>query len=99
MCNLRLLTELLLLHLGRDSSILAGRGPPAREEVSKRSGGVLDVLVDNLPRRPLEDEIDLLEGLVLGLGHEEDLVDPADGGDATVEAQGQAGLAHGALHG
>jgi hypothetical protein len=38
---------------------------------------VLPVLSDQLAGRLREDKVDLLEGLVLGLGHEEELVEPS----------------------
>jgi hypothetical protein len=49
-------------------------------EAKKIVGGLLDVLPvlsDKLARGLREDEVDLLESLVLGLGHEEELVEPS----------------------
>jgi hypothetical protein len=50
-------------------------------EAKKIVGGLLDVLPvlsDKLAGRLREDKVDLLEGLVLGLGHEEELVEPSE---------------------
>jgi hypothetical protein len=49
-------------------------------EAKEVVGGFLDVLPvlsDQLAGRLREDKVDLLEGLVLGLGHEEELVEPS----------------------
>ncbi|KAI6771384.1 hypothetical protein HG531_009009 [Fusarium graminearum] len=45
------------------------------------------------------DNIDLFKSLVLGLGHEEDLVDLTNESNATIKAESQASLAHSLLHG
>lgn len=49
-------------------------------EAKEIVGGLLDVLPvlsDELAGRLREDKINLLEGLILGLGHEEELVEPS----------------------
>jgi hypothetical protein len=50
-------------------------------EAKKIVGSLLDVLPvlsDKLAGGLREDKVDLLEGLVLGLGHEEELVEPSE---------------------
>jgi hypothetical protein len=49
--------------------------PPAGEEIPHRGSRARQVLPDDVHGRAREDEVDLLEPLVLGLGHEEDLVE------------------------
>lgn len=74
----------------------------AETEAAKISYGLLDaspVLAHNFPGGTREDSVNLLERLVLCLGHEEDLVNLADEGDASVEAQCKSGASHGILHG
>lgn len=68
-------------------------------QIANHHGRALDVLAHDGGRRPREELVDLLEGLVLGLGHEEDLVEPADGGDAAIETQGETDTGHGVHHG
>lgn len=73
--------------------------PPSKgNKITSRDHGTPQILLDQLTGRLAEDDIDLLERLVLGLGHEEDLVEPAKDGDAAVEAEGKADLGHGCLH-
>ena len=82
-------------------ALLDGRkdpGEPKVEQIAGSLGGLPEILGDELAGGLSEDEVDLLEGLVLGLGHEEDLVEPAEDGDAAVEAEGEAGLGHDPLH-
>jgi hypothetical protein len=74
----------------------------AETEAAKISHSLLDaspVLGHDFSRRTREDGVNLLKRLVLGLGHEEDLVDLADKGNASVEAQCKSGASHGVLHG
>lgn len=68
------------------------------DEIVGRLLDVLPVLGDQLARGLREDEVDLLERLVLGLGHEEQLVEPTDKGDAAVETGGETDGGHGVLH-
>lgn len=58
----------------------------------------LQILPDELARGLGEEDVDLLERLVLGLGHKGELVEPAEDGDAAVEAEGEADAGHGGLH-
>lgn len=58
----------------------------------------LEVLSDERAGGLGEEDVDLLEGLVLGLGHEGQLVEPAEDGDAAVEAEREADARHGGLH-
>ena len=53
---------------------------------------------DQLPRRHEEQLIDLLERLVLGLGHEEQLVEESEHCQAAEEPNRQTGVGHGRLH-
>lgn len=74
----------------------------AETESAKISHSFLDaspVLGHNFSRGPRKDGVNLLERLVLCLGHEEDLVNLADKGNASVEAQCKTGASHGRLHG
>lgn len=74
----------------------------AETEAAKIPYSLLDaspILSHNLSRRTRKDGVNLLERLVLCLGHEEDLVNLADKGNASVEAQCETGASHGVLHG
>lgn len=72
--------------------------PPKVDEVAHRLGDALEVLAHELGRRLAEEDVDLLERLVLRLRHEEQLVEPAEHGDAAVEAERQPRLCHRPLH-
>ena len=72
-----------------------------KSETEEIVGGLLDVLPvlsDELAGGLREDEVDLLEGLVLGLGHEEQLVEPADEGNTAVKACRKTNVGHGLAH-
>lgn len=58
----------------------------------------LQVLLDELAGRLGEEDVDFLEGLILRFGHEGELVEPTDDGDAAVETEGEADAGHGGLH-
>lgn len=62
--------------------------PPQAHEVIRGSEDAPQVLPHQLASGLTEDNVDLLQGLVLGLWHEEQLVDPAHDSDAAIEAQG-----------
>lgn len=68
------------------------------KQVVGNSHGALSVLPDELASRHHEELVNLLEGLVLGLVHKEDLVEPAEHRDSAVEAQSKAGRGEGLLH-
>ena len=72
--------------------------PPPPHQIAHVLRNAPQVLPYQLARRLAEQDIDLLQRLVLGLRHEEQLVEPADDGDAAVEAERQADAAHGGLH-
>ena len=59
---------------------------------------VLEVLRNDRPGGPLENEINLLKSLALGLRHEQQLVEPAEKCNAAEEAHAQTLLGHGILH-
>ncbi len=72
--------------------------PPAAGQIGHVLRDALEVLPDELAGGLGEENVDFLEGFVLGLGHEGELVEPADDGDAAVEAEGEADAGHGGLH-
>ena len=72
--------------------------PSKAKEVSDRDHRTPEILSHELACRLAEDDINLLQGLVLGLRHEEDLVEPSDHGDAAVESKSKTHSRHGLLH-
>jgi len=68
------------------------------EDIADRLLATRDVLPYKLARRLGEDEIDLLKRLVFCLWHEQNLVEPANHCNATVETKSQARLCHSVLH-
>ena len=72
--------------------------PPAVRQIGHILRDALEVLSDELARRLGEEDVDFLEGFILGLGHEGQLIEPADDGDSAVEAEGEADAGHGGLH-
>ena len=72
--------------------------PPAPCQIRQILPDALEVLPDEEGRRLREDDVDFLQRLILGLGHEGELVEPAEDGDAAVEAEGEADARHGRLH-
>ena len=101
MIRLRPTVSLMPILLPKDIALRHRREhlpPPKRNNITRRDHGTPQILLDQLTGRLAEDDVDLLERLVLRLGHEEDLVEPAEDGDAAVEAEGEADLGHGFLH-
>ena len=72
--------------------------PPPMCKIGHILRDALEVLPDELAGGLGEEDVDFLEGLVLGLGHEGELVEPAEDGDAAVEAEREADAGHGGLH-
>ena len=72
--------------------------PPPLCQIRHILRHALEVLPDELARGLREEDVDFLEGLVLRLGHKGQLVEPAEDGDAAVEAEGEADAGHGGLH-
>ncbi len=64
------------------------RSPPPCKDISHSLFRARNILPHKHARRFWKHEIDLLERLVFGFWHEEDLVEPADDGDAAVETEG-----------
>lgn len=88
------------MHLGQ-RTLGAGPeypAPAAPGQIGHVLRDALEVLADELAGGLGEEDVDLFEGLVLGLGHEGELVEPAEDGDAAVEAEGEADAGHGGLH-
>lgn len=92
--NWRLMSTLSPLHLS-----LKHLAEPKTAKIPHSLLNASPVLRYNLSRGTRKDGVNLLERLVLCLGHEEDLVNLADKGNASVEAQRKAGASHGLLHG
>lgn len=67
-------------------------------QITDDLGSLLHVLLNDHRSRLREELVDLLERLVLGLRHEDDLVEPAQHGNTTVETEGQTDTAHGVHH-
>lgn len=67
-----LLSENITLRDGRKDLT-----PSQTEEINGGSLGTSQVLSNELTSRLTEDDVDLLESLVLGFGHEGDLVEPS----------------------
>lgn len=63
-------------------------------QVAHDLDSALDVLFDDNRGRLGEKLVNLLEGLVLGLGHEEDLVEPTQDGDTSVETERETDTSH-----
>jgi hypothetical protein len=72
--------------------------PPARKKVFSRDHGTPKVLSDQLTRGLTENNVNLLERLVLRLGHEQNLVEPANDSDTAIESKGETNLRHSGLH-
>ena len=72
--------------------------PPAPRQIRHVLRHALEILPHELTRRLREEDVDFLEGFVLRLGHERELVEPADDGDAAVKAERKADARHGGLH-
>ena len=83
------------LALRRRSEHLA---PSEVDEITCALRDTFQILPHELSCRLREKHIDFLQGLVLRLRREEQLVKPPHHGDTTVEAQGQADARHGLLH-
>lgn len=81
MIDLSLMTKLVLSLAEVDSGCVVSIDEDLLESEAKEIvGGLLDVLPvlsDELAGRLREDKVDLLESLILGLGHEEELVEPS----------------------
>lgn len=71
---------------------------PKVSQIPRYLDAILQILLHNHRSRLGEELIYLLEGLVLGLGHEEDLVEPAENGDTAIEAQRETDSGHGVHH-
>lgn len=69
------------------------------QQVVRDLSSALSILADELHGGLLEEKVDLLKSLVLGLVHEEDLIEPSEHGNATVEAEGKTSRGHCGLHG
>ena len=85
----------------RQLTLRAGRKDftkPEMREIARRLSDGPQILPHEQRRRLTEQDIDLLERLILGLGHEEQLIEPAEHGDAAVEAEREADARHGGLH-
>ena len=67
-------------------------------EIAGRLGDGAHILAHELRGRLAEEDVDLLECFVLRLGHEQQLVEPSQHGDAAVEAEREADARHGLLH-
>ena len=93
-------TSSLSMHLLRITSVVLDEHLVEAEvkQVIRDSCRTLDVLLDQLPRWLLEKLVNLLKSLVLGLRHEQNLVEPAKHSDTAVETERQTGLGHGILH-
>ena len=72
--------------------------PPEVKDIADGLGATLQILPHQLARRLAEQNVNPLKCLVLCLRHEEDLVEPADHSDTTVEAEGQTDPRHGRFH-
>ena len=72
--------------------------PAAMSQIGHILRDALEILLDELAGGLGEEDVDFLEGLILSLGHEGELVEPAEDGDAAVEAEGEADAGHGGLH-
>jgi len=72
--------------------------PAEGNQIAEGLGAALKVLCDELAGRRGEEDVNLLKGLILSLRHEEDLIEPAEDGDAAVEAEREADARHGRLH-
>ena len=72
--------------------------PPAPRQIGHILRDALEILPDELAGRLGEEDVDFLEGFVLRLRHEGQLIEPADDGDAAVEPEGEADARHGGLH-
>lgn len=72
--------------------------PPPVRQIRHILRHALEILPHQLPRRLTKQDINLLERLVLRLRHEEQLVEPAQHGDAAIEAEREADARHGGLH-
>jgi len=71
---------------------------PQMQQITRHLHRALRILTNQLPRRLLEKLVNLLQRLVLGLRHEEDLVEPAQHRNAPVKAQRQPRTRHRVLH-
>ena len=58
----------------------------------------LEILPNELARGLGEEDVDFLEGFILRLRHECQLIEPTEDGDAAVEAEREADAGHGGLH-
>lgn len=72
--------------------------PSAMNEIVSSNQTTSQVFLDKLSSRLTEDHIDFLKRLILGLRHEENLVEPTEHGDTTVEAECETDICHGTLH-
>lgn len=68
------------------------------KQVFRDAHRTLRVLLNELPCWLLEKLVNLLQSFVLGLRHEEDLIEPPEYGNSTVEAKRQTSPGHGVLH-
>ena len=69
--------------------------------MQKVAGGlsnVTKVLLYQLTRRLAKENVDFFKCLILGLRHEQQLVEPAKNGNAAIEPQAEADACHGILH-
>lgn len=71
---------------------------PEMGEIARRLGDGAQVLPHELGSRLAEEDIDLLERLVLRLGHEQQLVKPTQDRDPAVEPEREPDARHGVLH-
>jgi hypothetical protein len=71
---------------------------PQMQQITRNLPRVLRILLDQLPRRLLEQLINLFQSFIFGFRHEEDLVEPSEHRNAAVEAERQTSLGHGFLH-
>ena len=72
--------------------------PPAPRQIRHILRDALEILPDQSTRRLGKQDVDFLQRLILRLGHKGELVEPAEDGDAAVEAEREADAGHGRLH-
>ena len=72
--------------------------PPPPRQIGYILAHALEILPDERTGRLGKQDVNLLERLVLRLGHKGELVEPAEDGDAAVEAEREADARHGGLH-